>query len=81
MFPLSSLYWQHDELGHEMVSDVSNTGCFNLELTFSSAFLLMVSADGSRSKIIGREKWKQAETGFLPFRDNISTGRFGRTKP
>lgn len=63
------------------MSDVSNTGCFNLDLSFSSAFLLMVSADGSRSKIIGRDKWKEAEAGFLLFRDNISTCRFGRTKP
>lgn len=64
-----------------MVSNVANTGCFNLDLSFSSAFLLMANADGSMNKIIGRNKWKQAETGFLPFRDNISTCRFGRTKP
>jgi len=44
----------------------------------------MVSADGSASKIIGKE---QVEAGgrwrlfFFPFSDNISTCRVGRTEP
>lgn len=62
-------------------SDVVNTGCFNLDLFFSSALLIMVSVGGSRSKIIGRNKWRQAETGFLPFSGNSSICRIGRTKP
>lgn len=62
-------------------SDVANTGCFNPDLFFSSAFLILGSADGSRSKIIVRNKWRQAETGFLTFSDNISICSIGRTKP
>lgn len=60
---------------------MANTGCFNPDLFFSSAFLILGSADGSRSKIIVRNKWRQAETGFLTFSDNISICRIGRTKP
>lgn len=75
----SMVSWDRKRI--HLQSDVANTGCFNPDLFFSSAFLIMVSADGSRSKIIGRNKWRQAETGFLPFSDNISTCSIGRTKP
>jgi len=38
-------------------SDVADTGGVNLDLFFSAAFHITVSADGSRSKIIGRNNW------------------------
>lgn len=47
----------------------------------------MVSADGSASKIIGKEQVeerREVETVvffFFPFSDNISTRRAGRSKP